>query len=927
MQSQPQPQPEENQPIIQLPELTTPETQRLREDYPSLEHLEAGNIGPWMIERQSQLMVRAKDERAGMNVAKLITLAGGAVGAIFYATNPLAIVGGMVAGVGYVWAVAQDLNQTSQFAPIPFVRGNLVAFLSAMGDKDAREDYFASQDELTDLMFHLTPMERYEFVMLQTHSQVLSSLLNRIPPGKRFYAYSWLLNWYIQLQGRFPKEAEILKHMEDISVDPRVNYDVVAALQDQQKKIPQLPNQNQSALPQASDGVSIMGASQTQSLKDWYSSDSKTIDVSAQSGEQVIDQDVVTHSNPQIVQIAQTILNTFRTHNSPCTFVDGVDGFKFWRILVRPETTTKIKNVIALGSELFSRLGMVIPDLPKAPLISQVKGGMIAVDVAKDMAQWRTAYLRDHILPEQRGVESPVKIPIGVNLAGELIELNVSAHNTRSMLTGGTSGGGKTAFTKAAICSLICQYPPSSLRLILSDVQKVDLEPFRNVPHLFAPLANTPQETVEALQAAEEEMNKRAPLFIEVGATNIDEYNAKVPKERQLPRFLIFVEEIADLVLNNKWASEFNRLQQSFNQVGRKWGFTLLISTQTPRVEVIPPHIRTLYPCFLAFMVSRRVESKIILGGESEDAFGLLGYGDAIFMTSLATERLQSLFVEQEEVIAIAKRVTELYGGDSGSATTSSSDLEQYYAYLRTIRDGGDCWSAFVRVHSELDQTLNADGTLNALFSLLSQDAQRVRSLSDGDDAPALANAWEKFEAHFFLLKGYSAGSPGEKKVILQKISLESSLSTPYEGADEAIESGDRVSGFQGSGESDFQGFRTSEFQSLTPENKASGADLREDYLEIRELRNQTPPKKKKEIIMESWGYSSHNYGEGDKRFLQALEAHADEWIEELARNDGLKARRIIERIWGARPNDTKIYPALEHKVVSLLQKLGLPWE
>jgi hypothetical protein len=165
------------------------------------------------------------------------------------------------------------------------------------------------------------------------------------------------------------------------------------------------------------------------------------------------------------------------------------------------------------------------------------------------------------------------------------------------------------------------------------------------------------------------------------------------------------------------------------------------------------------------------VESQIILGGECDDAFGLLGYGDAIFMTPLATERLQTLLVEPEEVIAIANRVTELYGGGSGA--TTPPDLDQYYAYLKTIRDGGDCWSAFVRMHSELDQTLNADGALNALFSLLSQDAQRVRSLSDGDDAPALANAWEKFEAHFFLLRGYSAGSPNEKKVILQKISLE----------------------------------------------------------------------------------------------------------------------------------------------------------
>jgi len=157
-----------------LPSLTTQETQRLRSDYPSIEHLEAGNVAAWLVERQEQLLVRAKDERTGMNLAKLITLAGGAVGAICYATSPLAPIGAIVAGVGYIWAVAQDLNDSHQFAPVPFVRGNFFEFLSAMGDKEAREEWFQNSNELVDLMFHLNPFERYEFGMLKEHAHVLS---------------------------------------------------------------------------------------------------------------------------------------------------------------------------------------------------------------------------------------------------------------------------------------------------------------------------------------------------------------------------------------------------------------------------------------------------------------------------------------------------------------------------------------------------------------------------------------------------------------------------------------------------------------------------------------------------------------------------------------------------------------------------------
>jgi hypothetical protein len=184
-----------------LPTLTTEETQRLRSDYPCIEHLEAGNIASWLMERQEQLLVRAKDERTGMNIAKLITLTGGVVGAVCYATSPLALIGGTLAGAGYIWAVARDLNDSHYFAPLPFIRGNFIEFLSAMGDKEAREEWFASQNELVDLMFHLSPIERYEFGMLKTFIPNLTDFLSGVEGGKRFYAYRWLLDWYINLKG------------------------------------------------------------------------------------------------------------------------------------------------------------------------------------------------------------------------------------------------------------------------------------------------------------------------------------------------------------------------------------------------------------------------------------------------------------------------------------------------------------------------------------------------------------------------------------------------------------------------------------------------------------------------------------------------------------------------------------------------------
>jgi hypothetical protein len=263
-----------------LPALTTVETQRLRSDYPCIEHLEAGNIAAWLVERQEQLLVRAKDERTGMNLAKLITLTGGAIGAVCYATSPLALIGATLAGVGYVWAVATDLNDSHQFAPIPFVRGNFIDFLQAMGDRDAREEWFASQNEIVDLMFHLSPFERYEFAMLKENVHKLSDFLVGVEAGKRFYAYRWLLDWYINLKGSFPSKDSLTNHLTTVTLDPRINYQQVGAIQQHQAQalvdIPNtptvdLPNTPTISLPEA-QSIDLPGMAESSTV-------AETIDV------------------------------------------------------------------------------------------------------------------------------------------------------------------------------------------------------------------------------------------------------------------------------------------------------------------------------------------------------------------------------------------------------------------------------------------------------------------------------------------------------------------------------------------------------------------------------------------------------------------------------------------------------------------------
>jgi hypothetical protein len=230
--------PDKNQPV---PQLATKETAPLRADYPCIEHLEAGNIAPWLVERLDQLLVRAKTERAGMNLAKCVTLATASIGAVCYATSPLAPIGALIAGLGYAWSVVQDMTDSHCFAPIPFVRGNFLEFISAMGDSEAREEWFAGSNEIVDLMNHLAPLERSEFVMLRQYTNTLTEFLTAVEAGKRFYAYRWLLDNFTNYRGAFPTVEQLAKHLAQVSPDPRINHTQVTLIQQQSQTTDQLP--------------------------------------------------------------------------------------------------------------------------------------------------------------------------------------------------------------------------------------------------------------------------------------------------------------------------------------------------------------------------------------------------------------------------------------------------------------------------------------------------------------------------------------------------------------------------------------------------------------------------------------------------------------------------------------------------------------
>lgn len=606
--------------------------------------LETGRIMEALDMRLALIEATANEYRQDVEAAR------GTSGAFFLATmllsaNPLIGSLGVVAAVAYAYTLYADYQHTQRLFPFPLIRKSFGGLLDSTGAAAFKQKMQA--DPLEPVTNYLQPKlaHEYEVLYVAQHeiAQILSS--NKIAPNHRLTAYRYLLR-YSTLAGEL--------NLPEIEVV----IEAVAAAGD-------------CGLPMSTTPLPSASATSTTQIQAQANSEAGSLRPAALPLPQP---DAIEHANPEVLKAAKIVLQSLALHKAPCQFVGGIDGYKFIRILLRKDPATRIESVFSLDQDLLSELGVDFPELEKPPLISQVKGGAIAIDIAKPKAQWRTAHFRDFFVADsaQRQPFSPLTLPIGVDLDGRLIDVSLNEHHTCHLLIGGVTGGGKSEFAIAAITSILNRYSPGEVRLALSDIQQVTFDAFRSLPHLVAGVARSVQETIKLLQDVEQEMDARQALFVQAEAKNLDQYNASVPEERRLPRIIVWLEEIADCMLCEelclnpesqevKTRQEMLRLLQRFAQVGRKWGIHLIASTQSPRKEVVPPLVRSNFPAQMAFAVSRPEESAIILGGQDRDAVNLLGYGDVIFRTSSSSERLQTLLVAPEEVTSSVRSAIAQY--------------------------------------------------------------------------------------------------------------------------------------------------------------------------------------------------------------------------------------------------------------------------
>lgn len=248
-----------------------------------------------------------------------------------------------------------------------------------------------------------------------------------------------------------------------------------------------------------------------------------------------------------------------------------------------------------------------------------------------------------------------INIALGKDIMGNPIlpDLSKMPH----LLIAGSTGSGKSVCTNNIICSILMNYRPDEVKLVLIDPKKVELSNYNGIPHLLTPVVTDPKKASIALQKVVQEMERRYDEFSEKGVKNIEGYNEYIQKHnkknpesplKKMYYLVTIIDELADLMLVA--AKDVEDSIMRITQMARAAGIHLIVATQRPSTDVITGVVKANIPSRIAFAVASSIDSRTIL--DMSGAEKLLGKGDMLFlpMGENTPTRIQGSYISDGEI-------------------------------------------------------------------------------------------------------------------------------------------------------------------------------------------------------------------------------------------------------------------------------------
>lgn len=342
-----------------------------------------------------------------------------------------------------------------------------------------------------------------------------------------------------------------------------------------------------------------------------------------------------------IAEKKEELNNAFYYFNVPAEVVNVVEGPSVTRFELSVERGVKVSRITALQDDI--KMALAAKDIRiEAPIPGT---SLVGIEVPNPhTTKVNISSILSH--PAFKNAESKLTVAMGNRINNEPLLMDIA--KTPHALIAGATGSGKSVSINSILISLLYRNHPEELRLLLIDPKMVELAPYNGLPHLIAPVITDVKAATQSLKWAVDEMERRFKLFAHHHVRNISAFNNKVNYDQRIPKIVIVIDELADLMMMAPQDVEQSIARLA--QKARACGIHMLVATQRPSVNVITGLIKANIPTRIAFMVSSSVDSRTIL--DSGGAERLLGYGDMLYLGSGMNKpiRVQGTFVSDEEI-------------------------------------------------------------------------------------------------------------------------------------------------------------------------------------------------------------------------------------------------------------------------------------
>ncbi len=440
-----------------------------------------------------------------------------------------------------------------------------------------------------------------------------------------------------------------------------------------------------------------------------------------------------------LIELQNTIVNTLDTFGVKVDAGDITKGPTITRYEVYPAPGLRVNKITSLTADLARATRA-----EKINILAPVPGkDTVGIEIANSN---RVAVALRELFEDDAFRKSKAKLPLalGKDVYGRTIvgDLAKMPH----LLVAGATGSGKSVCINGIIASLLYRFTPDELRFIMIDPKVVEMQLYNDLPHMVVPVVTDPKKVLLALRWVINEMERRYALFAKMGTRNFDGFNEMRAKQRaeeessekeaevvahevvvadeleaetgfakdsdiggppprgtspsggdddgeeipdSLPYIVVIIDELADLMQTAPADVETGIARIA--QKARAAGIHLIVATQTPRADVVTGIIKANVPSRIAFQVSSKMDSRIIL--DENGAENLVGKGDMLYLPpgSAQLVRAQGALITDEEAQDLvdacaaqgspkfeeeAQQQIENGGGEDGEDDISEADEE-----------------------------------------------------------------------------------------------------------------------------------------------------------------------------------------------------------------------------------------------------------